>query len=126
MGRDLVVANLAATPNLLRRLAEDVSPKLATQPPKAGEWSVAEVVRHLVEGDRDTFLPRLRRMLAEERPVFPSRDGQASADRSDLSTLLGAFESARSEVVKTLRGLQPGEWAREGVSPSRGAVSVEA
>ena len=126
MDRDLIVANLAATPGLLRRLAEDVTPDVAMLPPKAGEWSVAETVRHLVEGDRDTFLPRLRRMLAEERPVFESRDRTSPGDRSDLATLLGAFESARGEVVKILKGLEPLEWAREGVSPSRGAVSVEA
>jgi len=122
----LVIANLAATPNLLRRLSEDVSADQATRPPKPGEWSIFEVMRHLVEGDRDTFLPRLRRMLAEERPVFPSHDRQASADRSDLATLLGAFESARGEVLKILEGLEPPQWQREGVSPSRGALSVEA
>ena len=126
MDRSLLVAHLAATPNLLRLLGEDFSPDLAVKPPRSGEWSVTEVVRHFVEGDRDTFLPRLRRMLAEERPVFPSRDRQASADRSDLATLLGAFESARGEVIKILNGLEPPQWAREGVSPSRGAVSVEA
>ncbi len=126
MDRGLVIASLAATPDLLRLLAEDVSPGLAVKAPKAGEWSVSEVVRHLVEGDCDTFLPRLRRMLAESRPAFPSRERQASADHSDLSTLLGAFESARGEVVKILKGLEPAQWAREGVSPSRGPVSVEA
>ena len=126
MDRDLVVANLEAAPGLLRRLAEDVSPTQAIRPPTPEEWSVVDVVRHLVEGDRDTFLPRLRRMLAEDRPVFPSRDRGAPADRSDLATLLGAFESARGEVMKILKGLEPPEWAREGVSPSRGAVTVEA
>lgn len=126
MDRALVIANLAATPGLLRRLAEDVSPTQAIQPPKPGEWSTTEVVRHLVEGDLDTFLPRLRRMLAEARPVFQSRDRAASADPSDLATLLGAFESARRKVVEILKGLELSEWSREGVSPSRGAVTVEA
>ena len=126
MDRELVIANLAATPGLLRLLTDDLSADQTTRPPKPGEWSVTEIVRHLVEGDRDTFLPRLRRMLAEERPVFPSREPRASADRSDLATLLGAFESARREVLKILEGLEPPQWRREGVSPSRGPVTVEA
>lgn len=126
MDRELVIANLAVAPNLLRLLAENFSPELAIKAPEPGEWSVAEVVRHLVEGDRDTFLPRLRLMLAKERPVFETRDRQPSADRSDFPTLLGAFESARGEVVKILKGLEASQWAREGVSPSRGVVSVEA
>jgi hypothetical protein len=126
MERELVIQSLAAAPALLRRLTDDLSPEQATRAPKPGEWTVTEVARHLVDGDRDTFLPRLRRILAEERPVFESRDRRPSADRSDLATLLGAFESARGEVVKILQGLEPEEWSREGVSPSRGPLSVEA
>lgn len=125
MDRALVIAKLAATAGLLRLLAEDVSADQGTRPPKPGEWSVAEVVRHLVEGERDTFLPRLRRMLAEERPVFESQDRGAARDGLDLTALLAGFESARSDVVGVLRGLEPAGWARQGVSPSRGAVTVE-
>lgn len=129
MDRELVVASLAATPGLLRLLTDDLSADLAVRPPKPGEWSVAEVMIHLVEGDRDTFLPRVRRMLAEERPMFQSRNPpppRASLLRSDVKSLLGAFESVRAEAVKILWGLRPDQWAREGVSPSRGALSVEA
>ena len=126
MDTALIIANLSATPRLLWRLGEDVSTAQATQPPRPGEWSIAEVVRHLVEGDRDTFLPRLRRLLAEDRPIFQSQSRQEPKDPLDLSTLLATFESARGEVAKMLNGLEPDQWAREGVSPSRGAVSVEA
>jgi hypothetical protein len=77
------------------------------------------------EVDRDTFLPRLRRMLTEDRPVFESRDRERQ-DTSDLQNLLGAFEAARREVVRILRDLDAPGWSREGVSPSRGVVTVEA
>jgi len=96
MDAALLIANLSSTPGLLRRLTEDVSLEQGTGPPKPGEWSIAEVVRHLADGDRDTFLPRLRRMLAEDRPVFDSRPREASADPLNLPTLLAVFESARS------------------------------
>ncbi len=126
MDKPLVIATLSAPPGLLRRLTQDVSPEQAPRPPGPGEWSIAEVVRHLVEGDRDTFLPRLRRMLAEDRPIFQSLTRQATADPLNLQPLLAAFESARGEVVTILNELEPDAWTREGVSPSRGAVSVEA
>lgn len=122
--RELVLARMAATAGLLRELTGDAD-GVASQPPAPGEWSIAEVVRHLVEGDRDTFLPRLRRMLAEPRPVF-EKTSVAPADRSDLATLVGAFASAREQVVKLLRALDEAGWRREGVSPSRGPLSVEA
>jgi len=87
--RELTVARLAATPTLLREMARDGAGEAWTAP-KPGEWSIGEVVRHLVEGDRDTFVPRLRRMLAETRPVF-DKGRRTEGDRADLATLLDAF-----------------------------------
>ena len=68
--RDRVLALLSVTPTMLREMTRDGTSEQMWTPPKAGEWSIGEVVRHLVEGDRNTFLPRLRRMLTERRPVF--------------------------------------------------------
>ena len=122
--RELRLARMAATPRLLREMTADLTAESAARPPAPGEWSIIEVVRHLVEGDRDTFLPRLRRMLAETRPVFAKRE-PADGDRADLPTLVAAYGSAREQALKILRGLDEAGWRREGVSPSRGALSVE-
>ncbi len=120
-----LVALLEATPLRLRRLTGDLRPGQALAPPKPGEWSIAEVLRHLVEGDRETFLPRLRRMLSEDRPVFDSaRRGEGAA--LDPGALLDLFARARGEVTALLEALPPEGWAREGVSPSRGPLSIEA
>lgn len=123
MDRSLVIPSLDAAPSLLRALTGDCAADDAWRPPRLGEWSIGEVVRHLVAGDRDTFLPRLRRMVAEERPVFDS-SGSAGPDGSDLPTLLGAFESARRAAVGVLRSLDAAGWERQGVSPSRGALTI--
>lgn len=120
----LVVPCLRATPGLLRAMAADAGARAWT-PPAPGEWSIAEVVRHLVHGDRDTFLPRLRRMLAEDRPVFDTR-GPRDDDPRDLALLLDRFAAARADVLALLAGLDGPGWRREGVSPSRGPVTVEA
>jgi uncharacterized damage-inducible protein DinB len=122
--RELRLARMAATAGLLREMTADLDGETASRAPASGEWSIAEVVRHLVQGDRDTFLPRLRRMLGESRPVF-DKTTVAPGDATDLPTLVAAFASARTQVVKTLRGLDDAGWRREGVSPSRGALSVE-
>src|SRR5205085_7818768 len=122
--RELTLARLSATPTLLREMARDATGDLAWTSPKPGEWSIGEVVRHLIEGDRDTFLPRLRRMLAQSRPVF-DKTASAAGDTADLATLLDAFSDARRQAVTLLRGLDDAGWRREGVSPSRGPVTVE-
>jgi len=123
--REIVVARLTAVPAMLRELTIDVSLAQASKPPAPGEWGIADVVRHLLEGDREKFLPRLRRMLGEHRPVFESTT-PLEGDASDLPTLVAAFASARTEVVKILGGLAEDGWAREGVTPSRGPLTVEA
>src|SRR5215467_2825524 len=112
-------------PVLLREMTRDAAGELAWTPPKPGEWSIGEVVRHLVEGDRDTFLPRLRRMLTESRPVFAS-GRRTEGDNADLATLLAAFTDARRQAVSLLGALDEPGWRREGVSPSRGPLTVEA
>jgi hypothetical protein len=50
----------------------------------------------------------------------------AAGDASDLATLVAALASAREQVMKILRGLDAAGWLRQGVSPSRGALTVEA
>ena len=122
--RAIVVASLRATPGLLRHLTADATPAQATTPPAPGQWSIAEVVRHLVEGDRDTFVPRLRRIVAETRPAFDTRR-HAAGDASDLATLLDVFAKARGQAVDILGGLDDAGWRRAGVSPSRGVLSIE-
>jgi DinB superfamily len=62
-GQALMLARLAATPVMRRELTSDVSAEQATTTPSPRAWSIVQVVRHLVEADRDTFLPRLRRMV---------------------------------------------------------------
>jgi uncharacterized damage-inducible protein DinB len=125
MDRALMLASMRATPRMLREMSRDCTAEQAWVPPKAGEWSIGEVVRHLVEGDRDTFLPRLRRMLGETRPLF-DRTRPAPEKGTDLAALLLAFESARGQALGLLDSLDEAGWRREGVSPSRGAVTVQA
>lgn len=123
--RALTRAALRVTPRMLREMTRDCTPDQTTTPPKPGEWAMVDVVRHLVEGDRDTLLPRLRRMLAEPRPVFALRR-PLEHDGADLGTLLDVFERARADVVRILDAIDDAGWKREGVSPSRGPLSVEA
>jgi hypothetical protein len=123
--RELSVARLAATPTLLGEMTRDLTGELGSTPPKPGEWSIVEVVRHLVEGDRDTFLPRLRRMLTESRPTF-DKTRPAVGDDADLATLVAAFGDARRQAVGLLGNLDEAGWRRDGVSPSRGPLAIEA
>ena len=124
MDRELIVANLRAAPSLARGLLSGATEEQAWTAPARGEWSLGDVYRHLVEGERDTFLPRLRRMLTETRPTFESRR-PAAAERVAAASLVDAFDAARRVSVTILERLPAADWRRPGVSPSRGEVSIE-
>jgi uncharacterized damage-inducible protein DinB len=122
MDQSLVVPSLAVTPRLLRELCGDATLEQIWALPKPGEWSIGDVVRHLVAADQRVFLPRLGRMLAEARPTFVSVDDVLAPGR-ELGPLLDAFEAERGRLVDLLKPLGPEAWLREGVIP-RGPVSV--
>ena len=122
MEPSLIVPTLAATPRLLRALCEAATSAEIWTPPKAGEWSIGDVVRHLHAADQRVFLPRLERMLAEVRPTFASVEDVLAQGR-ELGALLDEFEATRGRLVTLLQPLGPEAWAREGVVP-RGTVSV--
>src|SRR6266542_2583815 len=122
MDQSLVIPSLAVTPRLLRALCDDATPDQVWASPKPGEWSIGDVVRHLLAADQRVFLPRLDRMLAEARPTFASVEDVLAAGR-ELAPLLDAFTSTRGELVSLLEPLASEAWRREGVVP-RGPVSV--
>jgi uncharacterized damage-inducible protein DinB len=122
--RELIVATLRAAPSLARALRSGATDGQAWTPPAPGEWSLGDVIRHLLRGERDTFLPRLGRMLGESRPLFDSR-GPAPTDHDDAEALLAAFDAARRQSVAILEALKREDWQREGVSPSRGPLTIE-
>jgi hypothetical protein len=76
-----------------RGLTLDVLGPDASTPPAVGEWDAIDVVRHLVEGDREKFLPRRRRRRAEDRPVF-APTALDPGDVSDLPTPVACRRAA--------------------------------
>jgi hypothetical protein len=125
--RRVLLGRLAATPLRLRRLAgEGLTPELAARA-EPGSWSPAEVLFHLAETDRDYFVPRLRRILAEETPALaPVTATGAGATALDPDVLLDVFAQARAHGLALLEGLDDAGWCREGIHPTRGRVSIEA
>lgn len=121
-----IIGMLAATPLRLRRLFEGLTPDLGDRRPAPDDWSASEVLLHLVEGDRDIFVPRLRRMVAEDGPVFAAGRPPRAADLTlDPRVLLDVFAQARGQAVVIVEGLDASGWQRAGVSPSRGRLSIE-
>ena len=88
-----------------------------------------EVMAHFLKVERDLLLPRLRRIVAEDRPRFESFDPDAwAAERDhrqgDFKDDWSQFAEARAETVAFLKGLAPAAADRIGLSGFFGPVTL--
>ena len=125
-----LLETLGGTPDRVKSLAHGLSPTRLTRRPREGEWSMTEILTHLLLGERDVIFPRLQRMLLEGAPTFPSsatgRTGFAAAPAlRDFGEDLGAFREVRSRTIAFLKSLGQHDWRRIGTTPTRGTLTIE-
>lgn len=128
----VTLPTLRAAPSVLRVLVEGIPEEVRQAAPApeadAGEWSIATVVAHLVDGHRRQ-VGRIRRMVEEERPDLPNVDEWASMQASGLlgqptEALLATFEELRAADVPWYEALDAETLARTGMHSVGGEVTV--
>ena len=93
-----------------------------------GEWSAHQSVFHLLANER-IFQHRIRRMLAEDRPVFQRWDSTGYmrvnyAQEPGIEALAEAFVAARAETYETFKSLEPAQWVLRGEWPDGREVDL--
>ena len=104
------IERLDAMPEFLGAAVDAVAPEEATARPGADEFSLVEHACHLRDLEREGYLARVRRILAESEPALAGFDGTAvAAERDYLSQDARAaareFAAVRNEVCTLLGGL---------------------
>lgn len=112
------VAILAATPTFLAEAMAQVGPAGWSRQPAPGEFSLLEHACHLRDLEREGYLVRVRRVLAEDRPALQGFDGTTiAASRNypaqDGHAALGEFAAARVELMALIEPLGKAQLARE-------------
>jgi hypothetical protein len=96
--------------------------------PAPGKWSAREIVHHLADSEMTSAI-RLRRLLAEERPVIVGYDQDEYARRlfydRPIATSLAAFEMARAVTAELLVRMSDEQWQRAGTHSESGPYSAE-
>ena len=100
-----------------------------TANPLPGKWSACEIVQHLADSEMNSAI-RLRRLLAEDRPVIHAYDQDDYALRlkyneRDMEPALESLRSSRSTTVQLLMQMAEEDWRREGWHPESGLYSAE-
>ncbi len=93
--------------------------------PDPGEWSAHQTLHHLWAVETRIFLPRVRRVVQEDRPFLEVIDEKAMQlewqEKRPVGEMLEGFLGARQEQVLLLRGA---DWTREGQHETRGTISL--
>jgi len=97
--------------------------------PGETEWSVNEVVGHLIEAERRGFAGRILQILDQEQPGLDTWDPPAVAaarrdHERDGHELLGELEEMRRESVALVRRLDRAQLERRGFHPEVGELAV--
>jgi len=126
-GLDVVEA-YEALPARLHALVEQAGDRLRVRPSE-GEWSVLEVLGHIVDGEVATAA-RLRWVLAEDEPPLPGYDQDRWVERqrhneADPEMLLALLTALRRSNQALWEAASDVERARVGLHAERGPESFE-
>jgi uncharacterized damage-inducible protein DinB len=123
--RIVLLQALASTPGDLRLMVQKLPPALAHQRPDPDNWSVAEIVCHLIDIE-GRYRQRLYTVVHEDNPGLPPLypDESRYDETAVLDTLLDQFSAARAVTVTFLQELSLKQWQRPAVHTNWGPTSL--
>jgi hypothetical protein len=125
-----IAALLESAAAAIRAEVEALPKAVTTFHPAEGEWSVNEVIGHLIEAERRGFAGRIKIFLASKDPQVEAWDQNevARGRRDDMKTaakLAAELDRMRAESVALVRGLKAADLKRGGQHPKVGWLRVE-
>jgi uncharacterized damage-inducible protein DinB len=123
------IETLRATPARLKAALKGVPKAVLLWTPAPGKWSILEIVCHLRDMERDAYLTRYRRILAEDTPSLPDIDGDTYSLENDyrsqkLAEVVRDWTRLRRESLKLLAGAKRADWERAGVHETAGRLTL--
>jgi hypothetical protein len=124
-------SRLAETPVVITALCGGWPPHLWTVNEGQDTWCAAEVLRHLLHGEDEDWIPRLRQIMDGhgDRPFVPfdREEGFRKYGAEPPARLLHLFAQKRAAGLQTLDAwtLDPAALDARGTHPDLGAVTLE-
>jgi uncharacterized damage-inducible protein DinB len=127
MDRALIEEYVAAS-SRLRQAVQGLTRDELLAKPGPGEWSIQEVVMHLLDSD-SISIDRMKRMLTEDNPTLLYADESAYVKRlfcddQSLEDALTLFEIGRRQFARVLRKLPDEAFERIGTHNRTGRKTV--
>jgi hypothetical protein len=121
-GRRRLLDALRSVPARLASAARSAE----ARPTVPGEWTPAEVVRHLIAVEREVWHPRLAALAAEHHPTWAwvEPDRWTGEPGASLDRLIDVHDADRGSTVAILAALDDAGWARTGTHATFGVLDV--
>ena len=121
---------LQETHPALTRLFSGVPEAALDFRPSADDWSIREILAHLVDDEMYVMRTRMERMIKEDHPTLAPHDekrwyANRNTGRDALHELLNDFAVQRAASLGMLTMLRPSDWERRGLQPEYGEFSAE-
>lgn len=112
-----LLAFLRSTPAALSTICAHLTSRQWQERPEPREWSLTEILCHLRDNDREVYLPRIEKVIAEESPFLPGINTDTWADeRNYLSqngpATLHEYIEIRSSLIDRLASIPASDWQR--------------
>ena len=107
---------------VIAHLLSNVSVAQARWKPSESDWSLLEVINHLVDEEREDFRQRTQLLLiSPDTPWPPIHPGAWVTERGynqrDLTESLKAFFAERANSIAWLNGLHQPDWESSAIAP---------
>lgn len=119
---ELALGVLASTPNSLAALLAPVPADVWAWSPAPGEWSLQELLAHMLHIETAVIPVRVRRMV--ETDGAPLAGASPASPPASPTEMLAAWRAAREQNLEFLRGLTPAQLAHSGEHPTYGRISA--
>jgi hypothetical protein len=94
------------------------------------DWTIREILAHLVDDEMYVMRTRMERIIKEERPDLAPHDEQRwyanrNTTRDALNDLLADFAVQRAASLGIVTMVRDSDWVREGYQPEYGTFTAE-
>ena len=123
-----LIESFAAGGETLRQAVQGLSREDLLARPGPGDWSIQELVIHVVDSDA-IAIDRMKRILTEDNPPLLYADETAYNDRlfpeeQSLEDAVTLFDVGRRQWARVLRKLPDAAFARQGTHNRRGVMTL--
>ena len=130
MNHNLIIERLSHNPTIVKSIVHGLTAEQARWKPSQKEWSILEIVNHMVDEEKDDFRTRLRLSIEEPNSRWPPIDPQGwAAERNynerDFAESLSNWLHERERSIAWLENLEAPDWKSAGMHPKLGPMSAE-